>query len=134
MLFMKLLSEEGPTTELSWLLWVVLGIFALIVVIGWLVSGKPAEVQKEAKPHHDDDLEIIEGIGPKVAKVLKEGGIHSFADLAHASPEKVNEILKAAKLNMMDSAGWIEQAALAAKGDMEGMKKMQEEMKGGRRA
>jgi hypothetical protein len=35
---------------------------------------------------------------------------------------------------MMDSAGWIDQAALAAKGDMAGLKKMQEEMKGGRRA
>jgi len=138
MLFMKLLSEGGVNTELVWLLWLVLGIFALIVVIGWLSSlnKKPVEapVHAHAEEKHDDDLEIIEGIGPKVAKVLKEGGIHSFADLAHSTPEKVNEILKAAKLNMMDSAGWIEQAALAAKGDMEGMKKMQEEMKGGRRA
>jgi hypothetical protein len=135
MLFMKLLSEEGSNTELVWLLWVVLGFVALIIVIGWLVSGrKPAEVKEEAKAHHDDDLEIIEGIGPKVAKVLKEGGIHSFADLADSTPEKVNDLLKAAKLTMMDSAGWIDQAALAAKGDMAGLKKMQEEMKGGRRA
>lgn len=138
MLFMKLLSEGGVNTELVWILWTVLGIFALIVVIGWLVSlnKKPTEapVHAHAEEKHDDDLEIIEGIGPKVAKVLKEGGIHSFADLAHATPEKVNELLKAAKLNMMDSAGWIEQAALAAKGDMAGLKKMQDELKGGRRA
>jgi hypothetical protein len=138
MLFMKLLSEEGPNTELVWLLWALLGFFALIVVIGWLASlnQKPTEApaHTHAEEKHDDDLEIIEGIGPKVAKVLKEGGIHSFADLAHASPEKVNELLKAAKLNMMDAAGWIDQAALAAKGDMAGLKKMQEEMKGGRRA
>lgn len=138
MLFMKLMSEGGVNTELVWLLWTVLGIFALIVVIGWLASlnQKPSEapIHAHAEEKHADDLEIIEGIGPKVAKVLKEGGIHSFADLAHASPEKVNELLKAAKLNMMDAAGWIEQAALAAKGDMEGMKKMQDELKGGRRA
>ena len=138
MLFMKLLSEEGPNTELVWSLRALLGFFALIVVIGWLASlnKKPTEApaHTHAEEKHDDDLEIIEGIGPKVAKVLKEGGIHSFADLAHATPEKVNELLKAAKLNMMDAAGWIEQAALAAKGDLAALKKMQEEMKGGRRA
>jgi hypothetical protein len=35
---------------------------------------------------------------------------------------------------MMDPTGWIEQARLAARGDMEGLKKMQAELKGGRRA
>lgn len=34
---------------------------------------------------------------------------------------------------MMDPAGWIEQAKLAAKGDMKGLKKLQDELKGGRR-
>lgn len=136
MLFMKLLSEEGPNTELAPLLWWVLGFFFLIVIIGWLTSRgqKPAEAAVHAEHKHDDDLEIIEGIGPKVAQVLKAAGIHSFDDLAHTSVEKVNDLLKSAKLNMMDSAGWIEQARLAAKGDMDGLKKMQDEMKGGRRA
>jgi LPXTG-motif cell wall-anchored protein len=40
MLFMKLLSEEIPNTELSWLLYVALGFFFLMVVIGWLSSRK----------------------------------------------------------------------------------------------
>ena len=138
MLLMKLLSEEGPNAELAYLLWWVLGFFFLMVVIGWLVSRnkKPNEVavRAHADVKHEDDLEIIEGIGPKVAKVLKAAGILSFDDLAHTSAEKVNELLKSAKLGMMDSAGWIEQAKLAAKGDMDGLKKMQDEMKGGRRA
>lgn len=138
MLFMKLLSEEGPNTELAPLLWWVLGFFFLMVVIGWLSSRskKPVEepVHVHAEPKHEDDLEIIEGIGPKVAKVLKDAGIASFADLAHAQPEKVQSTLKAAGLQMMDPAGWIEQAKLAAAGDMESMKKLQDELKGGRRA
>ena len=136
MFFMKLLSEEGPNTELAWLLWAALGFFALMVVIGWLSSlgKKPADapVRAHADVKHEDDLVIIEGIGPKVAKVLNAGGIVSFDDLARADPEKVTGLLKAAKLTMMDPAGWIEQAKLAAKGDMDGLKKMQEEMKGGR--
>jgi hypothetical protein len=35
---------------------------------------------------------------------------------------------------MMDSAGWIEQAKLAAKGDSEGLQKLQRELKGGHKA
>lgn len=136
MLFATFLSEEGPNTDLAYLLWWVLGFFFLMVIIGWLVSRKQKPADLTAHAHHkrEDDLEIIEGIGPKVAKVLKAAGIRSFDDLAHASVEKVNEVLKSAKLGMMDSAGWIEQAKLAARGDMEGLKKMQDEMKGGRRA
>ena len=134
MLFMKLLSEEGPNTELAYLLWWAFGFFFLMVIVGWIVSlrQKPADAAVHAEHKHEDNLEIIEGIGPKVAKVLKEAGIVSFADLAHTSVEKVNGLLKAAKLTMMDSAGWIEQAKLAARGDMDGLKKMQDEMKGGR--
>jgi hypothetical protein len=136
MIFMKLLSEEGPNTELAFLLWWVFGFFFLMVLIGWWQSGKkkpePAPVHAQAEPKHADNLEIIEGIGPKVAKVLNAAGILSFDDLVHASPEKVTETLKAAKLTMMDPAGWIEQATLAAKGDMDGLKKMQDAMKGGR--
>jgi hypothetical protein len=33
----------------------------------------------------------------------------------------------------MDPAGWIEQADLAAKGDTEGLKKLQDSLKGGRK-
>jgi hypothetical protein len=136
MFMLNLLSEEGPHTELAWLLWVALGFFFLMVVIGWLVSRnrKPVEAAQpvHAEHKHEDDLAILEGIGPKVAKILKGAGIVSFDDLAHANAAKVNEILKAAGLNMMNAEGWIEQAKLAAKGDMDGLQKMQAEMKGGR--
>jgi predicted flap endonuclease-1-like 5' DNA nuclease len=32
----------------------------------------------------DDDLEVVEGIGPKIAGVLREAGINTFAQLAAA--------------------------------------------------
>ena len=133
------LSEGGSNSELLWLLWLVLGLFLFFVVVGWLVSGrkKPEPEPVHAGHHHEehkheDDLEIIEGIGPKVAKVLKGAGIASFNDLANTPASKVEEMLKAAGLNMMSAEGWIAQAKLAAKGDMEGMKKLQAELKGGR--
>jgi len=139
-----LFSEGGgPDTSLSWLIWVALAFFFVMVLVGWWVSsrnkGEQPEVQQEAHDAHAeekpaDDLTKLEGIGPKVSKILNEAGITSFADLATADDVEVDKVLDAAGLQMMDSAGWIEQAKLAAKGDMEGLAKLQDELKGGRRA
>lgn len=133
-----LLSEEGPNASLSWLLWVVLGLFLLIVLIGWWVSrnrGSEPEVRHEAiGEKHADDLKLLEGIGPKVAELLSGLGITSFADLAGSDVTKVQEALDAAGMQYMNPEGWIEQAKLAALGDTEGLVKLQDELKGGRKA
>jgi hypothetical protein len=137
----RFLAEEGPNTELSWLLFIGLAFFFLMIIVGWLTSrrgAEQAEVTHDSRVHsiqiQPDDLTIIEGIGPKVAKVLNEAGIHSFADLAGANAADVQKTLDAAGLQMMNPEGWIEQAKLAAKGDMDGLKKLQNELKGGRKA
>lgn len=134
-------AEEGPNTELAWLLYVALAFFVLMIIVGWLTSrrgGEQAEVTHESRVHsipiQPDDLTLLEGVGPKVAKVLNEAGIHSFADLAKANPADVQQALDAAGLQMLNPEGWIEQAKLAAKGDMDGLKKLQDELKGGRKA
>jgi hypothetical protein len=137
----RFLAEEGPNTELSWLLFIGLGFFLLMIVVGWLTSrrnGEQAEVTHDSRVHsiqiQPDDLVTLEGIGPKVARVLNEAGIQSFADLAEAKADEVQKVLDAAGLQMMNPEGWIEQAKLAAKGDMVGLKKLQDELKGGRKA
>jgi hypothetical protein len=130
---------QGPDTSLLWLLLIALGFFFLMVIVGWLASrnkGSRPEVRQEAHGHAEasaDDLEVLEGIGPKVAKVLNEAGIHTFADLAKAQAGDVQKVLDSAGLQMMNPAGWIEQAKLAARGDMAGLAKLQEELKGGRK-
>jgi|GEM_PF-3479437 len=86
-----------------------------------------------AAPPRPDDLKVIEGIGPKVARLLNEAGIFTFAQLAEADPVHLKQILEAAKLQMMDPASWPDQARLAAAGDWEALKQMQESLKGGRR-
>ena len=43
MLAMNSLQEAAPNTDLAWLLFVVLGFFLLMVVIGWLVSRRNGE-------------------------------------------------------------------------------------------
>lgn len=146
MMAMKLLEEAGPNTELSWLLFVFLGFFFLMVIVGWWVSSRSAgqsEVAHEAAVSHaevrpeehvtPDDLVRLEGIGPKVARVLNEAGITTFAGLAAANPVELQKTLSAAGLQMMNAEGWIEQAALAANGDWDGLQKLQNELRGGRR-
>jgi len=49
-----------------------------------------AEAPKGAeKPSQADDLELIEGIGPKIAAALKAAGIVTFADLAAADTSRL---------------------------------------------
>ena len=145
---LNLLSEEAHGPDLTWLFIALLVFFVVVVIVGWTVSNKKEEtvakvesvVEKEpapvapAAPAKPDDLKKLEGIGPKVAQVLAEAGITTFAELAATDVEKAREVLVAAKLQMMDPSGWIEQAILAANGEWDALEKLQDELKGGRRA
>lgn len=153
------LLQEGGSQGISWLVWVVLIVFLLMVILGWWVASK-GWLKKEEEPQHvehghdehvhvetvveshpepvktvtPDDLTVLEGIGPKVAQVLAGIGITTFEGLAKADPAQLRSALDAAGYKYMEPAGWIEQATFAAKGDSEGLKKLQDSLKGGRKA
>ena len=89
------------------------------------------ESQPEA-PSEPDALQKLEGICPKVASLLNENGITTFAQLADTPVDKLQEILDANKLQMIHPGSWPEQAKLAAAGDWDALQKLQDELKGGR--
>jgi large subunit ribosomal protein L21 len=99
--------------------------------------GRPDENRKtEAKPEKTvevDDLTQIEGIGPKVSKTLIAAGISTFEALSNAKVEDIQKILTDAGLRMMDATTWPQQAKLAAPGDWDGLKKLQDDLSGGRK-
>lgn len=96
------------------------------------VPRAPApEVAPAAAPA--DDLTRLEGIGPKVAKVLASIGITTFKALAEADYSRVKQALVDAGWPYMDPAGWMEQAKLAAEGRWEELALLQDQLKGGRR-
>ncbi len=86
----------------------------------------------EIKP---DDLKKIEGVGPKISQILTEAGIPTFEALSKADPDKLREILENAgsRYKMFDPTTWPEQAKLAAAGDWDTLKKLQDDLDGGRR-
>ncbi len=99
-----------------------------------LEQAPESEPELEPEPESEtEDLTRIEGVGPKVAGLLDNAGINTFAALAEANIERLNEILERAELQFMDPSSWPEQAALAAKGDWEAFEKLTAELKGGRR-
>jgi predicted flap endonuclease-1-like 5' DNA nuclease len=83
-------------------------------------------------PARIDDLTIIEGIGPKIASLLKQAGITSFAQLAAAEISFLEKLLKDNGLQFTKPASWPEQARLAAEGKMDDLKALQDKLVAGR--
>jgi len=80
-----------------------------------------------------DDLTKIEGIGPKIAEVLRSAGLRTFSDVAEAGSERITEVLAHAGVNLsMHNPGtWPEQARLAGAGDWQQLKQWQDILDGG---
>ena len=96
-----------------------------------IVEEKPKKAKKVAE---GDDLKIIEGVGPKIADLLINAGIITFADLAATPAEKIQEILDAAgsKFAMHDPTTWAQQAELARDGKMDELKELQDKLNAGK--
>ena len=87
----------------------------------------------EPRVNHVEDLEQIEGIGPKIAVILAENGIATFAELAKTDVAALKQILRAAGLNLANPQTWPEQASLAATGQWAAFEALKESLQGGKR-
>lgn len=81
----------------------------------------------------EDDLEIVEGIGPKIAALLKDAGINTFAKLGSTSIPTLSAILEKAgpRFKLANPGSWAQQSALAAGGKWHELKKLQDELVAG---
>ena len=95
---------------------------------------KEAPKAKKKAATKGDDLKKIEGIGPKIAQLLVDAGIDTFAKLAGAEATKISEVLEAAgnRYKMHDPTTWPQQAQLASDGKWDELATLQDELKGGR--
>ncbi len=97
------------------------------------VATKTAAAKKPVAAKADK-LTLIEGVGPKIADLLVADGIVTFADLAKAKAATLSAILEKAgsRYTMHKPDSWPQQAALARDGKMDELKKLQDELDGGK--
>jgi len=98
-------------------------------------AGQPEALGKSAIfPNNPQDLKIVEGIGPKIEKLLNKAGIGNWNDLANAKKEALKKVLEDAgdAFRIHDPATWPDQAKLAMKGEWEKLKEYQDYLKGGK--
>jgi predicted flap endonuclease-1-like 5' DNA nuclease len=97
------------------------------------VQAASAEAKMEMQPRTGpDDLTLIEGIGPKSAAALAAAGLATFAQIASATPETLEKLLKQRKVRLVGSTDtWPQQARLAASGDLTALEDFQKRIKGG---
>ncbi|HVT32081.1 MAG TPA: hypothetical protein VHE32_05520 [Rhodanobacteraceae bacterium] len=83
---------------------------------------------------HDDDLTIIEGIGPKIDDLFHANGVVSFAQLARLGVPEMLEILGRGgpHFQLANPGTWAQQAALASENRWAELKRLQDELISGR--
>jgi predicted flap endonuclease-1-like 5' DNA nuclease len=83
-----------------------------------------------------DDLEVIEGIGPKIAEMLRAEGITSFAALAARTPAELKGMLAwgGPTFKLANPTTWPDQADLAARNRWSTLRLLQDSLVGGRRS
>ena len=81
------------------------------------------------------DLQVVEGIGPRIAALLSSHGIYDLAQLAASDTDSLQEILDTAggSFRFHDPSTWVMQAALATDGKYEELSRWQDQLTGGRR-
>ena len=81
-----------------------------------------------------DDLKRIEGIGPKIEKMLNDDQIFTWAELAAAGVDRLKGILRRGgdRYKMHDPTSWPDQAMLAAQGRWKELEELQDILQGGR--
>lgn len=81
----------------------------------------------------NDNLKVIEGIGPKIEELLKNAGINNWADLAGTGVDRIKEILAAAgdRYRLAKPDTWPRQAELANEAKWSELKAYQDYLSGG---
>jgi predicted flap endonuclease-1-like 5' DNA nuclease len=82
----------------------------------------------------EDDLKIVEGIGPKIEALFNAAGISTWRELSETPTEKLQSILNAGGENyaIHNPSTWSKQALLAYQGKWQELKDWQRGLLGGK--
>ncbi len=81
----------------------------------------------------DDDIIIIEGIGPKIAELFKSNGVSTFAQISKMSVAEMAAILDkgGARFKLANPGSWAQQARLAHENRWSELKVLQDDLYAG---
>lgn len=129
------------------LFWIFVGI-AIGGLISWLMGGRTDTASAlsvrdfegktvSVKYERDtlvDQLEAIEGIGPKIADLLHENGIHRFSQIAAMDPVEIADILRrgGSEFAIARPYSWPFQARLLDNGWLNEFVKVKQDLRAGR--
>ncbi|UJH66031.1 hypothetical protein [Allomuricauda sp. SCSIO 65647] len=96
-------------------------------------NGKAAQAAL-GKKVKQDDLKIVEGIGPKIEQLFHSFDIKTWKALSEASVAKCQEVLDSGgdRYRIHDPSSWPMQAKMAYQGRWKGLIKWQDEHKAGK--
>jgi predicted flap endonuclease-1-like 5' DNA nuclease len=82
---------------------------------------------------NENDIIIIEGIGPKIKELFNQNGITTFAQIARMSVPEMSAILDkgGARFKLANPGSWAAQAKLASENRWEELKKLQDSLYAG---
>jgi len=82
----------------------------------------------------ENDLKVVEGIGPKIEGLFNAAGINTWKELSEASTEKLQSILDAGGENysIHNPGTWAKQAMFAYQGKWKELKDWQDALDGGK--
>jgi len=105
-------------------------------ILGWLFHWMffKATCKPCARRDQKDDLTTIEGVGPKIAKLLNGAGIYSFQALSESNVDFLKGVLNAAgpRFKMHEPTTWAKQADLAANEKWQELEEYQDFLQGGK--
>jgi len=128
--------------DLSTATWEIIIMLLGAFILGYLLKkvlcgSKKIEVAEDRgayAKYSEDDLKIVEGIGPKIEELLKDNGVKTWKDLAESKADDLKAILKSGgdRFQMHDPSSWADQAALAHTGKWTDLENYQDLLIGGR--
>ncbi|TXE12853.1 hypothetical protein FUA26_03395 [Seonamhaeicola algicola] len=100
-------------------------------LIAFDAAGAKAVFGKKIK---EDDLTVVEGIGPKIQGLFHDSGVKTWKALSECSIEKCKEVLinGGDRFKMHNPGTWPKQAQLAYEGKWQELKNWQDQLDGGR--
>ncbi len=142
-MFSQSVTQAYDLTDATWEIIIMLLIsFLLGWFFRWLWDRSENQViviQEDPRPERyrkftEENLQVVEGIGPKIEDLLKNNGVLNWHMLATSTSESLKAILQKGgeRFQMHDPSTWPDQAALAIEGKWAELEEYQVLLPGGR--